>query len=109
MRTFFSGLMATALAASFAIVLPMPADSAPVYVPKSEQARTEQARPDLQQVHSKRYLRKWRRANRRHVSRYRHYYGDPYYYRRDPYYYRSYGPHRYYRRHRPGLILQFNF
>jgi hypothetical protein len=105
MKTLLSGLMAAALAASFAVALPMPADAAPAYVPKSEQMRTEQARPDVQKVHSK---RKWRRAYRRHAYRY---YDDDYYYGH-PRYYRSYHgfrPHRYYRRHRPGITLQFNF
>ena len=102
-----SGLMATAIAASFAVVVPMPADSAPVYVPKSDQVRTEQAVPEVEKVHSRRYYRNWRRGQRRYW-RDRYYYGDPYY-RRDSYYRSYYGPrpYRYYRR--PGVTLYFEF
>lgn len=116
MKPLLSGLMATAIAASFAIPLPMTADAAPVYVPKSQQAGAEQARPDVQQV------RRWRRAYRRNLWRdgyYNGYYGDPFYYRSyrayRPYrYYRPYGYYRpYYRPYRyyqpPGITLWFNF
>ena len=41
MNKFLSGLMATALVGTFAVASVMPANAAPVYVPKSEQMRTD--------------------------------------------------------------------
>lgn len=116
-KMVLSGLMATALAASFAIASGGPANASPVYVPQSEQAR--QAPVDIQKVQ---YRREWRdgywqyrhrpsreRWERRHAWRAyqadrwamrhswhrRHYYDDTY----RPYY-------RYH--HRPGVSLYFS-
>lgn len=116
MKMFLSGLMATALAASFAIANGAPANAAPVYVPQSEQA---QPPIDIQKVQ---YRREWRdgywqyrhrhgrdrwerrrawrahQADRwamRHAWHRRHYYDD---------YYR---PH--YRHHRPRVSLYFGY
>jgi hypothetical protein len=115
MKTFLSGLMATALAASFAVPLPMHAQAAPAYVPIApapSAPAADQGRPEVQKAahtyrHWKRQQRRAeRRAWRRHAwreGRYR----DPYYYRGGygftPRYYRD----RYYRR--PGVTLEFNF
>ena len=53
MNKLLSGLMATTLAASFAIASVVPLNAAPVYVPKSEQVQT-----DVQQVnHTRRHWR----------------------------------------------------
>jgi hypothetical protein len=53
MNKFLSGLMATALVGSFAIASVMPANAAPVYVPKSSQAQT-----DVEKVnHTRRHAR----------------------------------------------------
>jgi hypothetical protein len=128
MNKLLSGLMATALVGSFAIASVMPADAAPVYVPKSDQVQS-----DVQNVsHTRRHWRMQRRAewrmqrraewgaqradrwSRRHAWRDR-YYDDndgyysvyrPRYYRGDDYYRGDYP--RYYRRHRPGVTLEFN-
>jgi hypothetical protein len=116
MKTLLSSLMAVALAASFAVPLPMEAQAAPGYMPIAP-ARSapaaEQARPEVQQAaHTYRHWkRQQRRAERRHWRRQawrerhyrdRHYYRDGYY-GFAPRYYR----HRYYRR--PGVTLEFNF
>ena len=107
MNTLLSGLMATTLAASFAIASAMPLNAAPVYAPQSAQMRD-----DIVNVDNRwrgRYWRADRRWARRHAWRGR-YYGDPYYAYRphyyQPRYYRPYYP-GYYRR--PGVSLQFNF
>jgi hypothetical protein len=118
MKMFLSGLMATALAASFAIATGAPANASPVYVPQSEQART-----DIQKAEYDGYWRPYHRygrdrGERRHAWRayraerwamrhaYRPYYDDDYYYR--PYYRHSYpGYYRYHRR--PGVSLFFSF
>jgi|EndMetStandDraft_8_1072994.scaffolds.fasta_scaffold352612_2 hypothetical protein len=62
MNKFLSGLMATALVGSFAIASVMPANAAPVYVPKSEQVRT-----DVEQVNHTR--RHWRIQQERRAYR----------------------------------------
>jgi hypothetical protein len=62
MNKLFSGLMATALVGSFAIASVMPANAAPVYVPKSEQVRT-----DVEQVNHTR--RHWRIQQQRRALR----------------------------------------
>lgn len=125
MKMLLSGLMATALAASFAIASGAPANAAPVYVPQSEQA---QAPSDLQKVQ---YRGEWRDGywqyrhrhwrggwERRHAWRayrssrwamrhaWRRYYDDDYYYRP---YYRHYYPGYYRPYHRPGVSLYLNF
>jgi hypothetical protein len=113
MKTILSGLMAAALAASFAVPLPIQAQAAPVYVPTAPSPAAEQGRTEVQKAahtyrHWKRQQRRAeRRYWRRHVRRDR-YYDNPYYYRSSRYgfaprYYR----HRYYRR--PGVTLEFNF
>ena len=111
MKALLSGLMATMLAASFAIASAMPLDAAAIYAPQSEQMRA-----DVVKVHNPWRGRHWRadrRWARRHARRDRYYYGDPYYSYRPRYYqryypryYRPYYP-RYYRR--PGVTLWFNF
>ena len=64
MNKLLSGLMATALVGSFAIASVMPATAAPVYVPKSEQVRTD--RTDIEKVnHTRRHWRMQRRAELR--------------------------------------------
>ncbi|MDW6023097.1 hypothetical protein SAZ10_15155 [Mesorhizobium sp. BAC0120] len=115
-KMVLSGLMATALAASFAIASGGPANAAPVYVSPSVQAKSSM---DVQKVQ---YRREWRdgywqyrhhlrrdRWERRHAWRARqanrwamrqewhrrHYYDD---------YYR---PHYRYH-HRPGISLYFS-
>jgi hypothetical protein len=115
MKTFLSSLMATALAASFAIPLPMEAQAAPAYIPVApvqSVPAADQGRPEVQKAaHTYRHWkRQQRRAERRHWrrqawrdGRYR----DRYYYR-DGYY--GFAPRyrpRYYRR--PGVTLEFNF
>jgi hypothetical protein len=115
MNTFLSSLMATALVGSFAIASVVPANAAPVYVPKSDQVRS-----DVQNVnHTRRHwrmqqrraeLRAERRADRwarRHAWRDRYYYDNDGYSAYRPRYYRDDYP-RYYRRHRPGVTLEFN-
>ena len=62
MNKFLSGLMATALVGSFAIASVIPANAAPVYVPKSEQVRT-----DVEQVNHTR--RHWRIQQERRAYR----------------------------------------
>ena len=69
MNKLLSGLMATTLAASFAIASSMPLNAAPIYVPKSEQVRT-----DVEQVnHTRRHWRiqQQRRAERRAYRQWR--------------------------------------
>jgi hypothetical protein len=65
MKKLLSGLMATTLAASFAIASAMPLNAAPMFVPKSEQMRTDvekvQYGPEWRRVNRN---RDWRRANR---------------------------------------------
>ena len=117
MNKLLSGLMATALAASFAIAAAMPSNAAPVYVPKSEQVRT-----DVDNVnHTRRHWRMQRRAEwrserrwaRRHAWRDRYSYGnDGYYAYRPRYYHRYYGGDyypRYYGHRRSGVSLYLNF
>jgi hypothetical protein len=115
MKTILSGLMATALATSFAIAVPEPTNAAP-YVPKAEQAWTDVQNAD----HTYRPWR-WqqeRRAERRDYRNWRRYawrercyrWGDcpPHAYGRRY----GFGPNYYYRRHyhrRPGVTLEFNF
>ena len=113
MNKLLSGLMATALAASFAIASVMPLNAAPVYVPKSEQVQT-----DVQQVNHTR--RHWRCSSSvapnaaltatgdgRHAAIYRdRYYDDGYHYER------RHGFRHYPRRHwrgDDGITLQFRF
>ena len=111
MNTLLSGLMATTLAASFAIASAMPLNAAPIYAPQSVQMRD-----DIVKVHNpwrgRHHWRADRRWARRHARRDR-YLRRPllrlsaallsaYY----PRYYRPYYP-RYYRR--PGVTLWFNF
>ena len=112
MNKFLSGLMATALAASFAMASEVPANAAPVFAPQSEQVRS-----DVVKVHNPwrnhwRAERRYNRWARRHAWRDRYYYGgDPYYAYRPRYYHRYYGDDyypRYYRR-RPGVSLYLNF
>jgi len=69
MNKFLSGLMATALVGSFAIASVMPANAAPVYVPKSEQVRTDVERVNHTRRHwriqqERRAFRAERRADR---------------------------------------------
>jgi hypothetical protein len=120
MKTVLSGLMATALAASFAVVLPISANAAPVSAPVLDVVRG-----DVVNVGSDRYWkyprasrdfvdRRQNRWERRRAWRYRdRYHDDGYYddrYYDEPVYrsYRAYKPRRYYRRHRPGVTLEFN-
>ena len=116
MKAILSGLMASALAASFAIAAMEPANAAPVYVPRAEQGQS-----DVQQVdHTYRHWRwqqeRWaeRRAERRAWRRYAwrercHRWGDcpPYAYGRRY----GFGPKHYYERRqyhrRPGVTLEF--
>ena len=116
MNKLLSGLMATALVGSFAIASVMPATAAPVYVPKSEQVRTD--RTDIEKVnHTRRHWRMQRRAERRwarrHAWRDRYSYGnDGYYAYRPRYYHRYYGGDyypRYYGHRRSGVSLYLNF
>lgn len=114
MNKLLSGLMATTLAASFAIASVVPLNAAPVYVPKSEQVKT-----DVQQVnHTRRHWRiqQQRRAERRAYRQWRRearrdFYRDRY--RDDGYYYeRRHGFRHYPRRHwrgDDGITLQFRF
>jgi hypothetical protein len=121
MNKLLSGLMATALVGSFAIASVIPANAAPVYVPKSDQVQS-----DVQNVsHTRRHWRMQRRAewraerrgdrwSRRQAWRDRYDYQNegysayrPRYYRGGDEYYRGDYP-RYYRRHRPGVTLEFN-
>jgi hypothetical protein len=113
MKTLLSGLMAAALAASFAVPLPMTAQAAPIYVPKVEQ----QGGTDIQKVNHtyRHWQRQQRRAERRAYRQWRReawrdsYYGEPYRYsnRRAFRAYRDYDP--YYRQYRrPGVTLEFN-
>jgi Ni/Co efflux regulator RcnB len=113
MNKLLSGLMATTLAASFAIASAVPLNAAPVYAPQ-----TEQARSDVVKVHNPwrqgwRSERRYHRWGRRHAWRDRYYYdNDGYYAYRPRYYNRYYGGDyypRYYRRHRPGVSLYLNF
>lgn len=98
MNRLLSGLMATTIAASFAIGSAMPANAAPVFVAQSEQMRT-----DVVKVHNPwrnhwRAERRYNRWERRHAWRDRYYYGgDPYYAYRPRYYARQYYPRYYYR------------
>jgi hypothetical protein len=115
MNKLLSGLMATALMGSFAIASVIPANAAPVYVPKSDQVRS-----DVENVnHTRRHWRMQRRAewraerayrwSRRHAWRERYYDdNDGYYAYRPRYYHRYYGGDypRYYRR--PGVTLEFD-
>ncbi|MDQ6434637.1 hypothetical protein RB623_11330 [Mesorhizobium sp. LHD-90] len=113
MKTLLSGLMAAALAVSFAAVVPAPTNAAPAFVPKVAQGRT-----DLQQAaHTYRHWkRQQRRAERRAERRaYRRYARDRCYYYGDCYRGRNYGRYygrnygfgpRYYRR--PGVTLRFD-
>ena len=114
MNKLLSGLMATTLAASFAVASVMPLNAAPIYVPKSEQVRT-----DVEQVnHTRRHwriqqqrraerraYRQWRREARRDFYRDR-YYDDGYYYERR-HAFRHY-PRRHWRGDN-GVILEFRF
>jgi hypothetical protein len=112
MKTLLSGLMAAALAASFAVPLPTVSQAAPVYVPTAPSPAAEQGRTQVQKAaHTYRH---WKRQQRRAERRYwrRHAWRDRYY--RNPYYYRGgygfaprYYGRRYYRR--PGVTLEFNF
>jgi len=65
MNKLLSGLMATALMGSFAMASVMPANAAPVYVPKSEQVRTD--RTDVEKVNHTR--RHWRIQQERRAFR----------------------------------------
>ena len=114
MNTLLSGLIATTLAASFAIASAMPLNAAPMYAPQSVQMRDDIVKADHRW--RGRYWRADRRWARRHAWRNR-YYGDPYYAYRpryyQPYYPRYYRP--YYRPYYPGyyggsgVTLWFNF
>jgi len=114
MKTFLSGLMATALVASLAIATGAPANAAPVYVPQSAQARTDIQKADYDGYYYRPHHRYWRdRWERRHAwrayraerwaMRHEYRYGDDYYYNRHYYpgYYRHY--------HRPGVSLYFGY
>ena len=112
MNKFLSGLMATALAASFAIASEVPAKRR-----RSLCRNPSRCRSDVVKVHNPwrnhwRAERRYNRWARRHAWRDRYYYGgDPYYAYRPRYYHRYYGGDyypRYYRR-RPGVSLYLNF
>jgi hypothetical protein len=110
MNKLLSGLMAAALGASFVIAPAVPLNAAPVFVPKAVEVRS-----DVETVKHRKWQRRHWRAERRYWRRQawrdRHYYGR-HYYDDDYYYYRRYGvrhPHRYWRRHRPGVTLEFSF
>jgi hypothetical protein len=119
MNTVLSGLMATALAASFATALPTSALSAPVRAPAVDVARGGVV--DVESDRDWKYPRTSRdfvdrrqdRWERRRAWRDDRYYRDRYYddgYCDEPVYreYRAHKPRRYYRRHRPGVTLEFN-
>ena len=106
MKTLLSGLMATALAATFAAAMPMPAKADQVYIGDSGSVYVSD--------------RDWRghRMHRHHWRAYRNYDSyDPYYYRSyhgfgaydGPRYYRHHYYRNYYRPYRPGLTLQFGW
>ncbi|PSJ55688.1 hypothetical protein C7I84_22750 [Mesorhizobium ephedrae] len=112
MKTLLSGLMATALAASFAVAVPAPTNAATAFIPMAEQGRTDVHKASHTYRHWQRQQRRaerraYRRAERRAYRRYArdrcYYYGDCY---RGRYYGRSYGFRpRYYR---PGISLHFD-
>ena len=64
MKKLMSGLLATTLAASFAIASVVPLNAAPVFAPKSEQVRT-----DVEKVQYEPW-RRWNRRNDRRMDRY---------------------------------------
>jgi hypothetical protein len=111
MKKLFSGLAASALAASFVIADVMAVNAAPVYVPKSEQVRTDVQKVDhtrrhwrIQQRRAER--RAYREARRNAWRRDRDYYDDDYYH------YRRHGFRHYPRRHwrgNSGVVLEFRF
>ncbi|MDX0018817.1 hypothetical protein GOC03_05570 [Sinorhizobium meliloti] len=102
MSKLLSALIATILAASFAL----PLNAAPIFVPKPAQVQADSA----EQVNHRHY-RPWRAErhwNRRHAYRSCRYYGRCY---PRHYGYSNYRPHyRYHRYHRrPGVTIFFNF
>ena len=108
MNRLLSGLMAIPLAASFLIAPAIPLNAAPVFVPKSVEARTdvEQVRHRKWHHRAHRHWRDERRHWRRHAWRDRRYYDDDYYYHRRHGFYDN---RRYGRRHRSGVTLEFSF
>jgi Ni/Co efflux regulator RcnB len=106
-------LMAAALAASFVIAPAIPLNAAPVFVPKSVEARGDVEAVKHRKWHrGHRHLRAERRhwrAERRHWRRQawrdRHYDDDYYDYRR----YGTRYDRRYLRRQRPNVTLEFSF
>ncbi|WP_248449449.1 hypothetical protein [Sinorhizobium meliloti] len=102
MSKLLSALIATILAASFAL----PLNAAPIFVPKPAQVQADSA----EQVNHRHY-RHWRAErhwNRRHAYRSCGYYGRCY---PRHYGYSNYRPyHRYHRYHRrSGVTIFFNF
>ena len=93
MNKFLSGLMATALVGSFAIASVMPANAAPVYVPKSTQAQT-----DVEKVnHTRRHARIQQQRRAYRADRYDNR-ADRREYREDRYDHSAYRKHHH-RRH----------
>ena len=95
MNKFLSGLMASALVGSFAVASMMPAEAAPVFVPKTEAVQTDVQNVDYyiyRGDNARVYHRNWRaerraewrerraeRWHRRHAWRDRYYDDDGYY------------------------------
>jgi hypothetical protein len=111
MRTFISGLVATAMAATaaLAVTAPAKADRMVYYGDPGHVYRVDSDRSGRWQ--------RWHRHHRPHVRYYNSYDSyDPYYYRSyhgfgssyygDPYYPRHYGWRHY---HRPGVSIQLGF
>ena len=119
MNKFLSGLMATALVGSFAIASVIPANTAPVYVPKSSQAQTDVEKVNHTRRHARiqqqrRAFRADRYDNRADKSRYREDRYDHSAYRKHhrrhwrDYNNNSYRRDGYYRRD-GGVRLELNF
>ena len=114
MNKFLSGLMATALVGSFAIASVMPANAAPVYVPKSTQAQTDVEKVNHTRRHARiqqqrRAFRAERRADRWDRREYREdRYGHSAYRKHHRRHWRDYNNDGYYRRD-GGVRLELNF
>jgi hypothetical protein len=109
MKKLLSPLMAAILAVSFAL----PLNAAPMFVPKTEQARVDAVEHVKHRRHWRHkhysHWREHRHWKRRHALRHCRYYGDCY--PRYSHYGRYYGYRDYYPRHRrrPGFSIYLEF